>query len=88
MITADFLFTLFGAGALAAAVLPRLVAGRPLADELWAVVAFTVLASVVLHGVTASPVISRLDRLRLLRARRDPHTGPEPNQDDVANERL
>ncbi|CAL9594002.1 K(+)_H(+) antiporter NhaP2 [Streptomyces sp. enrichment culture] len=32
--------------------------------ELWAVVTFTVLASVVLHGVTAGPVITRLDRLR------------------------
>ncbi|MEE1753182.1 cation:proton antiporter domain-containing protein [Streptomyces sp. SP18CS02] len=32
--------------------------------QLWAVVAFTVLASVVLHGVSATPVISRLDRLR------------------------
>ncbi|MFH0244330.1 cation:proton antiporter [Streptomyces sp. HK10] len=34
------------------------------AEELWAVVTFTVLASVVLHGVTAGPVITRLDRLR------------------------
>ncbi|GAA5037673.1 NhaP-type Na+/H+ or K+/H+ antiporter [Thermocatellispora tengchongensis] len=34
------------------------------ARELWAVVAFTVLVSVVLHGVTATPVMSRLDRLR------------------------
>ncbi|MDG9706246.1 cation:proton antiporter [Streptomyces sp. DH37] len=33
-------------------------------QELWAVVTFTVLASVVLHGVTAGPVIDRLDRLR------------------------
>ncbi|GAA1416416.1 hypothetical protein GCM10009601_08220 [Streptomyces thermospinosisporus] len=32
-------------------------------------VAFLVLTSVVLHGVTASPVIARLDRLRLHRAR-------------------
>ncbi|MFK4070140.1 cation:proton antiporter [Streptomyces sp. NPDC029674] len=32
--------------------------------ELWAVVTFTVLASVVLHGVTAGPVVSRLDRRR------------------------
>ncbi|PJE94222.1 cation transporter [Streptomyces carminius] len=32
--------------------------------ELWAVVTFTVLASVVLHGVTAGPVIARLDRAR------------------------
>ncbi|PRH76091.1 cation transporter [Streptomyces solincola] len=31
---------------------------------LWAAVAFTVLASVVLHGVSATPVITRLDRLR------------------------
>ncbi|GGW22983.1 cation:proton antiporter [Streptomyces xantholiticus] len=34
------------------------------AEELWAVVAFTVLASVMLHGVAATPAISRLDRLR------------------------
>ncbi|QNP62075.1 cation:proton antiporter [Streptomyces genisteinicus] len=32
--------------------------------ELWAVVTFTVLASVVLHGITAGPVIARLDRTR------------------------
>ncbi|WP_435839926.1 cation:proton antiporter [Streptomyces chilikensis] len=32
--------------------------------ELWAVVTFTVLASVVLHGITAGPVIARFDRLR------------------------
>ncbi|MFC9289329.1 cation:proton antiporter [Streptomyces sp. NPDC057052] len=58
------------------------------AEELWAVVAFTVLVSVVLHGVTASPVISRLDRLRLLRAKRDPATGPEPDEVEIANQRL
>jgi NhaP-type Na+/H+ or K+/H+ antiporter len=34
------------------------------AEELWAVVAFTVLASVVLHGISATPVMGRLDRLR------------------------
>ncbi|MFC6575202.1 cation:proton antiporter [Planomonospora parontospora] len=34
------------------------------AEELWAVVAFTVLVSLVLHGVTATPVMARLDRLR------------------------
>lgn len=32
--------------------------------ELWAVVTFTVLASVVLHGITAGPVVARLDRTR------------------------
>ncbi|MFF8830968.1 cation:proton antiporter [Streptomyces sp. NPDC015131] len=35
-----------------------------LAPELWSAVAFTVLASVVVHGTTATPVISRLDRMR------------------------
>jgi len=34
------------------------------AEELWAVVGFTVVASVVLHGITATPVMTRLDRLR------------------------
>ncbi len=34
------------------------------ARELWAVVTFTVLLSVVVHGVTAGPVVGRLDRLR------------------------
>ncbi|MEU3792423.1 cation:proton antiporter [Streptomyces fructofermentans] len=32
--------------------------------ELWAVVTFTVLASVVLHGLSAGPVVARLDRMR------------------------
>jgi sodium/hydrogen antiporter len=37
-------------------------------EELWAVVGFTVVASVVLHGVTATPVMRRLDALRARRA--------------------
>ncbi|MFJ6698106.1 cation:proton antiporter [Streptomyces sp. NPDC091272] len=32
--------------------------------ELWAVVTFTILISVVLHGVTSGPVVTRLDRRR------------------------
>ncbi|MFF8262673.1 cation:proton antiporter [Streptomyces virginiae] len=32
--------------------------------QLWAVVTFTVMLSVLLHGATATPVIHRLDRLR------------------------
>ena len=32
--------------------------------ELWAVVAFAVLTSVVLHGITATPIMDRLDTLR------------------------
>ncbi|MDG9719614.1 cation:proton antiporter [Streptomyces sp. DH24] len=58
------------------------------AGELWAVVGFTLLVSVALHGVTASPVISRLDRLRALRARFGSRTRREPSEDEVAGERL
>jgi NhaP-type Na+/H+ or K+/H+ antiporter len=58
------------------------------AEELWAVVTFTVLASVALHGVTASPVIHRLDGLRALRARRRRPSGKRPTDDEVAVERL
>ncbi|WP_030863551.1 cation:proton antiporter [Streptomyces sp. NRRL S-37] len=57
------------------------------AEQLWAVVTFTVLASVVLHGVSATPVISRLDRLRAHRARAG-GAGPDPDEDEVAGERL
>ncbi|MFC8423371.1 cation:proton antiporter [Streptomyces sp. NPDC057236] len=57
------------------------------AEQLWAVVTFTVLASVVLHGVSATPVISRLDRLRARRARAG-GTKPDPDEDEVAGERL
>ncbi|HEX4812335.1 MAG TPA: cation:proton antiporter [Nonomuraea sp.] len=34
------------------------------AEELWAVTAFTVTASVILHGITATPAMARLDALR------------------------
>lgn len=34
------------------------------AQQLWSVVAFTVLVSVVVHGTAATPVIRRLDRMR------------------------
>ncbi|MFF1272656.1 cation:proton antiporter [Streptomyces marokkonensis] len=57
------------------------------AGQMWAVVTFTVLASVVLHGVSATPVISRLDRLRLHRARSG-DAGGNPDEDTVAGERL
>ncbi|MFI7611901.1 cation:proton antiporter [Nonomuraea terrae] len=36
------------------------------AQELWAVTGFTVVASVVLHGVTATPAMTRLDAVREL----------------------
>ncbi|WP_320781767.1 cation:proton antiporter [Streptomyces sp. CRN 30] len=58
------------------------------AEELWAVVTFTVLVSVVLHGTTASPVVSRLDRMRLRRARRRRPEGAPPDEAEVAGERL
>ncbi|GII77190.1 cation transporter [Sphaerisporangium rufum] len=35
-----------------------------LPEELWAVVGFTVLLSVALHGTTATPIMRRLDRMR------------------------
>ncbi|MFV2119430.1 cation:proton antiporter [Streptomyces sp. Act-28] len=57
------------------------------AAELWAVVTFTVLASVVLHGISASPVISRLDRTRLVKARRR-RRGGRPDDEEIAHERL
>ncbi|MEW9554434.1 cation:proton antiporter [Nonomuraea sp. NPDC050783] len=44
-------------------------------EELWAVTAFTVVVSVVLHGVTATPVMNRLDALRDRRADRVPAGG-------------
>ncbi|MCM2389932.1 cation:proton antiporter [Streptomyces albipurpureus] len=44
-----------------------------LGDELWAVVTWTIVLSVFLHGVTATPIIARLDRLR---SRRPPLTPP------------
>jgi sodium/hydrogen antiporter len=33
-------------------------------DRLWAIVSLVVLVSVVVHGITASPVMQRIDRLR------------------------
>lgn len=40
------------------------------ADELWSIVTFTILASIVIHGATATPVMERLDRRRDRRRRR------------------
>lgn len=40
------------------------------ADTLWAVTGFVVLASVILHGTTATPVMRRLDARRMIRGER------------------
>ncbi|MER7740445.1 cation:proton antiporter [Streptomyces sp. NPDC096538] len=56
-------------------------------EVLWAVVTFTVVASVALHGVSATPVIARLDRLRLHRAKAK-GAGQDPADHEVAGERL
>jgi sodium/hydrogen antiporter len=48
------------------------------ADELWAVVAFTVLASLVVHGVTATPVMARLDSLRDRAGKAEDEESAEP----------
>ncbi|MFD3517499.1 cation:proton antiporter [Streptomyces sp. NPDC058657] len=48
------------------------------AEELWAVVTFTVLVSVVLHGVSAGPVVTRLDRLRTQESTEQPGAAEQP----------
>ncbi|GAB3536761.1 cation:proton antiporter [Pontibacter brevis] len=50
--------------------------GLPEANELWSVVAFIVMVSIVLHGVTATKVINMLD----LERRKSGRTIPEPDQ--------
>ncbi|MFE9251591.1 cation:proton antiporter [Streptomyces sp. NPDC007088] len=50
------------------------------AEELWATVVFTVLASVILHGTTASPVVNRLDRRA--RGERDETRQPDPGHEE------
>ncbi|MEU5284301.1 cation:proton antiporter [Streptomyces sp. CA-278952] len=50
----------------------------PYAREMWAVVVFAVLISVVVHGVAAAPVTSYLDRRSAESSRRDARTGPGP----------
>ena len=47
--------------------------------ELWAIVAFTITVSVFVHGLTATPVMRWLDRLRFRRAEQHPEgvTPPE-----------
>lgn len=39
-------------------------------DQLWSIVLFTILASIAIHGITATPVMERLDRRRDLRRAR------------------
>ncbi|TDC82978.1 sodium:proton antiporter [Nonomuraea deserti] len=46
------------------------------AEELWAVTAFTVVASVVLHGLTATPIMKRIDALRDRTENTSPATQP------------
>jgi NhaP-type Na+/H+ or K+/H+ antiporter len=47
------------------------------ADLLWATVGFTILLSVILHGVTATPLMRRLDRHRELTPHPRHHDPPE-----------
>lgn len=55
-------------------------------EELWAVISFVVLVSVVCHGVTATPVMNRLDRKRRERLHRRGVAHPTDQQ--LANEHL
>ena len=45
------------------------------ADQLWAVVGFVALTSIVVHGISVNPVMSFLDRIR-----EDPHGGPAKSE--------
>ncbi|WP_246107682.1 cation:proton antiporter [Saccharothrix saharensis] len=45
-------------------------------DRIWRVVALVVIGSIILHGITATPAIGFLDRLRV-RAARDRHGDPD-----------
>lgn len=56
-------------------------------EEMWAVVTFAVVVSVVVHGIAATPVITRLDRLRRRRERRTARssgTRDEPAQQSLS----
>ncbi len=47
---------------------------------LWSTVAFTVIVSVLLHGVSATPVMARLDARRSSQPRPDPPSGGAARQ--------
>ncbi|RKS75398.1 NhaP-type Na+/H+ or K+/H+ antiporter [Motilibacter peucedani] len=55
------------------------------ARELWATVGFTLVVSVVGHGLTASPAVARLDLLRNRRARRK---RVRPTAEQIAREHV
>jgi sodium/hydrogen antiporter len=55
--------------------------------ELWTVVLATVVLSVVVHGITATPIMNRLDLLRRARAQQQLAT-EDPHPADVARQRL
>ena len=56
------------------------------AEQLWAVLSFVVLASVLLHGITATPAMNYIDSTRRERLRRRGIT--RPSADDLAAEHV
>ena len=54
--------------------------GLPEADELWSLVAFIVMVSIILHGVTATKVISHLDVARQQSGRPIPEPDQTPDE--------
>jgi sodium/hydrogen antiporter len=56
------------------------------AERLWAIVGFVVAVSVVVYGIAATPVVDRLDRVRVRQLQR--RGVREPSEVDVANERV
>jgi sodium/hydrogen antiporter len=59
-------------------------------EELWSIVSFIVVVSIVLHGITASPVMRYLDlrRLKEERANRDTIDNPVPAGVEGTGKRL
>lgn len=55
-------------------------------EQLWAIVAFVVLGSVVLHGITATPVMNHIDTMRRRRLERRGVT--QPDDHDLATEHV
>ena len=59
----------------------------PQSDELWSIVAFTIMASIVVHGVTSTPVMQHLDRRRAGADVVEPRSAAQPPIDALGANR-
>jgi NhaP-type Na+/H+ or K+/H+ antiporter len=53
-------------------------------EEMWAVVVFTVLCSVIVHGIATSPAITRVDRWRERAGKQEPASGSGDGESPAA----